>query len=191
MSVGAMVSKYIMVLQPQVFPRFAFSRQFNYYGSVYSEKGVAQAFSVGAAAVSVKTLYLFTRGNAAKSIIASIREVDANNDPTGAALVSAEFNVANGIMAGGNASFPVYKHTIFLPVGLLANTNYAIVALFTSEVGLFRYWLHFRTSGWDTQYPKDQGSSNYITPLKKSTDGGVTWSDLGPDFMAFELRGQN
>jgi len=156
--------------------RLAYARKFNETGSTTQAAvgiGLAQLFWVDKGAV-LSNIYLFTKNNDNITVTVSIRAVDDDDLPTGDDLVSASINLSDGVMAGGYVTYPVYKHTISLPLSIDKTTYYTIVALASS--GTPNWWLTFRNLSWDTgSYPKDEGSDNYVVRYRRSTDGGASW----------------
>ncbi|MBA7658967.1 hypothetical protein ES703_66930 [subsurface metagenome] len=172
--------------------RLAYSRQFNMNGATTSAApgiGLAQPFWADSDSL-IDEVYLFTKNNGDVTITISIRETDEDDMPTGSDLVSDIINLQDGVLSGGDdGDYPVYKHTMSLPLVITGSVNYAVVAL--ASAGTPSWWLTFRNTGWKVKYPKDEGSKNYVNRWRRSTDGGVTWVLAGSPvgWWNFELYG--
>jgi len=171
--------------------RLAYARRFTSTGSftnIDMGKGIAQVFWSDTPATLDKA-YLFTLDNSDVQTLVSIRNVDAGDLPVQPNLIQDLINLKFGVLAGGSASWPVYKHEIWLPLPIDAGTHYAICAL--PPTGLIRHWLRFRRLSWNPIYDKDEGSHNYVPRYRRSTDGGLTWAPAGSPSgnMNFECWG--
>lgn len=159
--------------------RLAYARFFNVYGATTalgSLVAIAQVFWADTPS-KIGNVFLFTKNNDNFNVVISIRHVDENDLPLLPDLEAIVINLSDGVLVGGSDAYPVYKHTAALPVNVGGLSHYAVVARELGDPPNF--WLTFRTLGWKPEYPKDEGSKNYVVRYRRSIDGGNTWYPAG------------
>jgi len=170
---------------PPVYIRSFWWRQFTNLGvktPYVAGTGLAQPFGTRDIATRNDRLFLFTANNDDCQVKVYISEVDAGNYPIGDPLVTQVINLEDGVLDRGDPPlYPVYLHTIPLPLDLTPYHRYAFcfVTLTTSAT----WWRQFRNLGWEGE--KDEGGSDWYS-TKRTIDGGITWSYSPPGVTCFE-----